>query len=346
MLTLHHSSLLHRNTFGIDQRCDCLIEFASAQEAQSVAQELTPGQPLLLLGGGSNLLLTQDFHGTVVTPQQRMDVELQPDPTSTEHRLLRCWAGCPFDDVVQWAVDHQLHGLENLSLIPGQCGASAVQNIGAYGVEICDLLHTIHAVEVGTGRCVQLSPSDCQYAYRYSRFKGEWRQRFIITHVVYRLSTRFSPHLDYGNVRSMLAERGLKAEEVTAQQLRDTIIHIRSTKLPDPAIMGNAGSFFMNPIVSSHTLSQLVERFPSLPHYSASLPDGTPGHKIPAGWLIDQCGWKGRALGPAGVHQQQALVLVNLGGAKGADIVRLMEAVQHDVEQRFGLRLHPEVNVL
>lgn len=340
MKTLTHHSLLHENTFGIDQQCDHYVVYDSVADAVSVAH--MPCQPpLLILGGGSNLLLTGDFHGTVVTPERRFDVTPLVDDPAADHVLLRCWAGTDFDEVVAYAVEHHWHGLENLSLIPGQCGASAVQNIGAYGAEIKDVMVSVEAVELATGRIVTIAAADCDYRYRHSRFKAEWKNRFLITHVTYRLSKAFRPQLDYGNIRQVLAERHIDPGQLTAEQLRQVVIDIRRAKLPDPAELGNAGSFFMNPVVSRDTFEQLRDRFPDLRYFEHG-----DQYKIPAGWLIDQCGWKGRTLGKAGVHDKQALVLVNRGGAKGADVVALMQAIQHDVEAKYGLRIQPEVNIV
>ncbi|MGI6231806.1 MAG: UDP-N-acetylmuramate dehydrogenase [Prevotella sp.] len=346
MKSINNASLLKRNTFGIDQKCDLLIEYDSTSDAQQTIQHLDISKPLLILGGGSNLLLTQDFHGTVVTPTKRFEISVTKDELHTDNVLLRCWAGSEFDKVVDYAVSHHYYGLENLSLIPGECGASAVQNIGAYGVEIKDVIEKIEAVRLNDGKEVVILPSDCRYAYRQSRFKHEWKNQFLITYVTYRLSKTFLPHLDYGNIRKTLEAKGIDEKTLTAEQLRHTIIDIRRKKLPDPAETGNAGSFFMNPIVSKDVFEHLHTQYPDMPHYMVSSSDGETLYKIPAGWMIDQCGWKGKSLGPAGVHEHQALVLVNRGGAKGNDIVRLMKAIQKDVRSKFGLEIQPEVNVI
>ena len=227
-----------------------------------------------------------------------------------------------------------------MSLIPGEVGASAVQNIGAYGVEAKDIIVKVEAVEIATGKKVEFSNEDCQYGYRQSRFKNEWRNRFIITYVSYRLHKTFVPNMDYGNIRAALAERNI--EQPTAMDLRNVIIDIRNAKLPDPKIEGNAGSFFMNPIVPKEKYLELAALYPNMPHYYMN----EQYEKIPAGWMIDQCGWKGRTLGKAGVHDKQALVLVNRGGAEGKDIIQLCEAIQQDVFNRFGIEIHPEVNIV
>lgn len=329
-------SLLGHNTFGINASCNRYLEYNSTAEAQAIANSLTDtDQPLLLLGAGSNLLLTGDYAGTVVTPESRFDVRVKDD----DPMQLVCWAGTTFDEVVSYAVAHDLHGAENLSLIPGQVGASAVQNIGAYGAEVQDLITEVEAVEIATGQTVVIPREACDYAYRQSRFKHEWKDRYLITHVTYKFSKEFRPKLDYGNIRQRLDDMGIS--NPTPQQLRDTIIAIRRDKLPDPEVQGNAGSFFMNPIVSREVYETLSQRYPGMPHYTID----ASHEKIPAGWMIEQCGWKGKALGPAGVHSKQALVLVNLGGATGADVVRLCKAIQHDVADKFGINIQPEVNI-
>lgn len=336
MRTEHNFSLLNYNTFGIDASCDTFVEYASVDEASLLARRL-PAEPYLLLGGGSDLLLTGDFHGTVAHSAIR-GFEVAGD--GADSVVVRCGSAEVWDEVVARCIALGLHGMENLSLIPGEVGASAIQNIGAYGAEVKDLIETVEVVEIGSGRHITLSNADCQYAYRDSRFKHDWRNRFLVCHVNYRLSRTFSPHLDYGNIRAELSAMGVG--EPTAEQLRQAIISIRQAKLPDPKVTGNAGSFFVNPIVSRERFLQLQSKWPAMPHYS--LPDGT--EKIPAGWMIEQCGWKGRSLGRAGVHSKQALVLVNLGGATGADIVALMHRIQADVKERFGIAIVPEVNVV
>ena len=331
MRELHNYSLLGHNTFGIDATCQRFLEFETLDEAVRVAHSLE--QPYLLLGGGSNLLLTRDFDGTVVHSALR-------GITQQERTLVRCGSGEVWDDVVDWCVAHHLYGAENLSLIPGEVGASAVQNIGAYGAEVKDLIETVEAVEIGTGKLVTFTCDDCCYGYRDSRFKHDWKNRYLITYVTYRLSTVPQLNTAYGNIRGELERQQIA--EPTAEQLRQVIIGIRQAKLPDPQVMGNAGSFFMNPVVSRQQFEDLLAHYPEMPHYFVD----NDHEKIPAGWMIDQCGWKGRSLGPAGVHDRQALVLVNRGGATGADIVALCQAIQHDVHDKFGIVIHPEVNIV
>ena len=337
MKDLRDYSLLAHNTFGIEARCARFLEYADVQEARQIAALLNAQEPLLIIGGGSNLLLTADFPGTVVHSAIKGHEVVSE---SADEVLLRVGSGEVWDDIVALCVNQGWYGAENLSLIPGEVGASAVQNIGAYGAEAAHIIYKVEAVSLTDGSCSEMQAADCCYGYRQSRFKQDWKNRYLITHVTYRLSKTFSPRLDYGNIRAELEQRGIS--HPTAQQLRDVIIAIRQQKLPDPQVEGNAGSFFMNPVVSRSQYEQLLAQYPEMPHYFVD----ESHEKIPAGWLIDQCGWKGRSLGRAGVHSRQALVLVNRGGATGQDIVRLCEAVCRDVNERFGIIIKPEVNII
>lgn len=338
-------NLLDYNTFGIDVNCRRFVEYDSVDEAQVIVRSLADeDRPLLILGGGSDLLLTADYPGTVLHSAIKGIVPVEADDTiGVDCQLIRCGSGEIWDDVVAWSLSHNLYGAENLSIIPGEVGASAVQNIGAYGAEAKDLIYDVEAVEISTGNIVHFANADCEYSYRQSRFKHQWRDKYLITHVTYKFSRAFRPNLDYGNIRGALAEKGI--DSPTALQVRDTVIEIRNAKLPDHKVQGNAGSFFMNPIVDSATFERLHKEFSNLRYFEIPQADGTMMYKIPAGWMIDQCGWKGKSLGRAAVHDKQALVLVNRGGASGCDIVRLMQTIQHDVKQKFGLDLYPEVNI-
>lgn len=338
MKDIKNYSLLAHNTFGIEARCHRFLEYSSVEEAQQIVSSLTTeDEPLLILGGGSNLLLTGDYPGTVLhSAIKGIKVLSDKEPAFV---FLECGSGEVFDDVVAFAVENGYHGAENLSIIPGEVGASAVQNIGAYGVEAKDIIYKVEAVEIATGKLVVFDNADCEYSYRQSKFKHEWRDKYLVTHVIYRLSRTFVPDLDYGNIRSSLEKKGIASP--TAQQLREVIIEIRNAKLPDPKVQGNAGSFFMNPIVEKAKYEELASQYLGMPHYTID----AEHEKIPAGWMIDQCGWKGKSLGKAGVHDKQALVLVNRGGATGADIVRLCETIQKDIKEKFGIEIHPEVNI-
>ena len=336
MRDLTDYSLLAHNTFGIDAKCHRFIEFDSEEELIIILSSLSErDKPLLLLGGGSNLLLTTDYPGTVL----HSCIKGKEVTIEGETVYLRCGSGEVWDDVVAYSVQKGWYGMENLSWIPGQVGASGVQNIGAYGIEVKDLIETVETVEIATGKKRTFTNAECEYAYRQSKFKNEWRDRFMITYVTYRLSKSFIPHLDYGLIRASLREKGI--EKPTAKELRELIIDIRKAKLPDPKDEGNAGSFFMNPIVDSTKFKDLLQIYPDMPHYIID-----EAHiKIPAGWMIEQCGWKGKTLGKAGVHSKQALVLVNKGGATGQDVVKLYKTIQADIFERFGITLKPEVNI-
>ncbi len=337
MLVVDDYSLRHRNTFGLDVRCARFVEYASVEELR---QFLSDGRSdtsarLLHIGGGSNLLFTRDFDGTVLHSGIKMR---QVSPAGDGSVSVRVGAGEDWDDFVAWCVGEGLYGLENLSLIPGEVGASAVQNIGAYGVEAKDFIESVEAFDLRALAPVRFDVAECRYAYRSSRFKKEDAGRYVITHVTYRLSRRFVPNLSYGALQRELDASGLDPAGLTAEGLRRLVIGIRRRKLPEPARLGSAGSFFMNPVISRERFEELQTRYPDIPHY-----DMGSEVKVPAGWMIEQCGWKGRSLGRAAVYDKQALVLVNLGGATGSEIVALSEAVAADVRARFGIELHPEV---
>ena len=330
-------SLKEHNTFGIDAKCRRFIEFEDDEEAFEVAAILRKSAlPYIIIGGGSNLLLTKDFDGIVV----RSGVKGHYFEEDFTCERMTCGSGEVWDDMVATSLQAGYYGMENLSLIPGDVGASAVQNIGAYGVEAKDLILCVWMVEIATGKPWMIGNEDCEYGYRQSRFKKDWKNRFLITRVTYGLSRTFRPNLDYGNIRQELERRGIT--EPTAQQLRDIIIEIRNAKLPDPKIEGNAGSFFMNPVVTRQKYEKLAAQYPQMPHYKVDYRH----EKIPAGWMIEQCGWKGKSLGRAGVHDKQALVLVNRGGATGAEIVALSDAIRQDVKETFGIDIYPEVNII
>lgn len=337
MKDIKNYNLLNHNTFGISGNCRRFVEFDNVDELQTCVRSITAeDKPLLIIGGGSNLLLTRDFPGLVLH-STIMGREVMKE--SDGKVWLRCGSGETWDDIVAYAVEKGWHGAENLSLIPGEVGASAVQNIGAYGAEAKDLITKVEAVEIATGNVVEFSNEDCRYAYRQSRFKNEWKDQYLVTHVTYRLSKTFRPDLEYGNIKAELEKEHISTP--TALQLRDAIIRIREAKLPDPKVEGNAGSFFMNPIVSREKYEAIAAGFDKVPHYEID----ADHVKIPAGWMIDQCGWKGRSLGRAGVHDKQALVLVNRGGATGKEVLDLCNAIRKDVKEKFGIDLHPEVNV-
>ena len=307
--------------------CRLYVEVTEPEDLLALDFDALP-QPLFVMGGGSNLLFTGDFPGTVLHMGNRFlhPSGVRNDKASVipseakESLLVRVAAGVVFDDFCAWAASEGLWGPENLSLIPGEVGASAVQNIGAYGVEAKDIIDTVHAFDRTTRTFVDIPGADCGYGYRTSLFKTAWKGRYIITAVTFRLSTVPQPKLDYGGVRKALGDR-----EPTPQVIRDTIIEIREQKLPDPKEIGSAGSFFCNPVI--------------VPHY-----DVGEKVKVPAAWMIDQCGFKGMRLGGAQVYPKQPLVIVNATGtATPEEIIALEQRVIGTIRDKYGIELHPEV---
>ncbi|HJC92867.1 MAG TPA: UDP-N-acetylmuramate dehydrogenase [Candidatus Phocaeicola excrementigallinarum] len=329
-------SLLPHNTFRLDVKAARFMEYSSEEELTAFLASGGLTSPYLHIGGGSNLLFLSDYPGLVL----HSSVKGVETVAETDERVeLRVGSGVVWDDFVAYTVEKGFYGAENLSLIPGEVGASAVQNIGAYGVEVKDLVVSVDAVEAATGKKRRFTREECRYAYRDSIFKKELKGRYFVTYVTYRLSKLPVFHLDYGNVRAELEKDGM---EPTLANVRRVIAAIRSNKLPDPKVTGNAGSFFMNPVVSQEQFDRLQTEYSEMPSYRL---DGNRV-KIPAGWLIERCGWKGKALGPAAVHDRQALVLVNRGGATGRDVLRLADEVARSVKERFGIEISPEVNLI
>ena len=330
-------SLKSRHTFGMDVQTALFIEYATKEELKEILQnqQLEEGR-WLHIGGGSNLLFMGDYSGTILHSSIKGYEVLSEDD---EEVVVRVGAGEVWDDFVAYTVAQGWYGAENLSWIPGEVGASAVQNIGAYGVEAKDLIVNVETIEVATGEERIFSNAECAYAYRESIFKLSLKGQYIVTHVSYRLKKTSSYHLDYGNVRAELAKANF---DLTLANVRQVIIDIRQAKLPDPNVQGNAGSFFMKPIVPRAHFEALQKVYPQIPHYEVD----ADRVKIPAAWMIDQCGWKGKRLGNAGVHDKQALVLVNCGEATGAEVVRLSEEIQQSVFNKFGIQIYPEVNFI
>lgn len=327
-------SLLSHNTFGIDVSAACFLEYASVDELRGLIGSGRVTSPYLHIGGGSNLLFTKDYEGTILHSRiGGVEVVAETD----DDIVVRVGAGVVWDDFVDYCVQRHWCGVENLSLIPGEVGASAVQNIGAYGVEVKDLIVRVETLNI-EGKEHVYDVTECGYSYRDSIFKRPENKSVFVTYVSFRLSKKEHYTLDYGTIRRELE----KYPGVTLDVVRRVIIAIREEKLPDPRVMGNAGSFFMNPIVGREQFEALQAEYPQMPFYEID----TDRVKIPAGWMIDQCGWKGKALGPAAVHDKQALVLVNRGGAKGADVIALSDAVRASVRAKFGIDIHPEVNFI
>ena len=321
------------NTFGLRARAARLVYVSDADHARALVNEADWARtPRLVLGGGSNVVLTGDFAGTVLKvdlPGRRL---LR---TEADAWIVEAGAGENWHDFVRWTLAQGWPGLENLSLIPGTVGAAPIQNIGAYGLEIVDRFDSLDAIDLDTGACRSFHAHDCAFGYRDSVFKrqpGKW----LVTAVRFRLPRPWQPVTRYADVARELEARGIGAP--SALDISDAVIAIRRRKLPDPAEIGNAGSFFKNPVVAAEACARLLAAHPAMPHYPQ--PDG--GEKLAAGWLIEQAGWKGRDLGPVGCYERQALVLINRGGATGGDVRRIAQAIIADVEARFGVRLEPE----
>jgi UDP-N-acetylmuramate dehydrogenase len=328
----HDITLRQFNTFGIDAKAHAYVPIDSIATLLAVRQDpVMAALPRLVLGGGSNIVLTQDFPGIVLHMQNR-GIDIVGDNEDVWY--VKAAAGEVWHQFVLWTLAHNMGGLENLSLIPGTVGAAPIQNIGAYGIEIKDRFHSLTYVDMDTGEVATLDLAACQFGYRDSVFKHALAGRAIVVDVTFALPKQWHANIRYGDVAAELGGN----MQPTPRDVSKAIIAIRSRKLPDPAVIGNAGSFFKNPVISHADYQILHNKFPGLVSYVQ--PDGTV--KLAAGWLIDQCGWKGKALGAAGVYDKQALVLVNLGQASGADIVALSAAIQADVLRQFGVVLSPE----
>lgn len=330
-----NKSLRSFNTFGIEAHTEELIEITSVLQLRTVLKKIT--HPFYILGGGSNILLLNDLKG-VVLKMSIPGIKIERD---FKHAVyLSAGAGVNWHQLVLFAVKNNLGGLENLSLIPGTVGASPMQNIGAYGVEIKDIFHRLEAVEIATGKLKIFRKQALAFGYRNSIFKNKLKGKYIITKVWFKLSKPpHRLHLSYGAIKTVLAGAGI--ENPTIQDISNAVIKIRSEKLPDPEEIGNAGSFFKNPVIKKKLFAELYEQYPDIPHYPQS--DGTI--KLPAAWLIERCGWKGKRVGNTGTHVRQALVLVNYGNAKGAEIYTLAQEIQESVCQKFKISLEMEVNI-
>ncbi|NVM80089.1 UDP-N-acetylmuramate dehydrogenase [Duganella sp. SG902] len=316
------------NTFGIAATARAYLRVTEKEQLLGVyADGAWAALPKLVLGGGSNVLLTGDFDGLVLHIALAGKELVGGD---ARHHFVRAAAGENWHAFVQWTIDQGLGGLENLSLIPGTVGAAPIQNIGAYGLEIKDVFHSVTVFDPASGETRVMDTAACRFGYRDSVFKHEGRH-LIILDVTFALPKQWTPNLRY-------AELAAEPDLTSPRKIADAVIAIRRRKLPDPAVVGNAGSFFKNPVVPGAHCAALLARFPDMVHHAQ--PDGS--EKLAAGWLIDQCGWKGRSLGAAGVYPKQALVLVNNGGATGADVVALARAIQADVQARYGVLLEPE----
>ena len=325
-------SLADRNTFGMDVRADRLIDWATTDELKNALPDIE--KPVLMIGGGSNLLFMGDFKGTVL---HSTITSIDIIDSTDDLVYVKVGAGVVWDDFVAWCTINGFCGVENLSAIPGEVGASAVQNIGAYGAEVKDVIDTVQTICLTNGTERDFSNAECRYGYRQSIFKNELKGQYAVAYVIYALSKVPQPKLGYGALEQEVERLG----GPTLANIRQAVISIRDSKLPDPKVLGNAGSFFMNPVVTEQEFNIIRSNYPDVPSYP--VPGGI---KVPAGWLIEKTGWKGRSLGPAAVYDKQALVLVNKGGATGADVRHLADTIIADVKRKFGITLSTEVNYI
>ncbi len=342
----YYKDLTKMNTFGMRVKARCFVEYDSVADLVDIEfEELA--RPVLHIGGGSNLLFTDDFKGTVL--HSKIDfIEILETPCPDGEILVSAGSGVVFDDLCDWAAKEGLWGLENLSYIPGEVGASAVQNIGAYGVEVKDVIRTVFCYDTVEEEFTRFDVADCKYGYRDSWFKNpDVKGRYIVTHVVFALSKDPQPKLEYGHIKDAVLAGGVSEADLTPMMIRKVIIKTRKEKLPEPSVMGSAGSFFKNPVITKEHFGRIEAAAKAekgadynVPHYD--LPDGMI--KVPAAWMIEQCGWKGRRSGNAAVYDKQPLVIVNYtGDAYPEEILGLERRIIASVKEKFGVDLHPEV---
>lgn len=337
MNILENISLKNYNTFGIDANAKAFIEINGLAQLQK-ALELKAYPNKFILSGGSNMLLTKDIDALVMHINLKGIFIVEEDDN---HVLVKVMAGENWHELVLWSLEKGYGGLENLSLIPGNVGTAPIQNIGAYGVELKDVFESCAAMEIQSGELNAFSLKECKFGYRDSIFKNEAKGRYIITSVTFKLTKKnHQLYTGYGAIEEELSKNGIVYP--TIKDISNAVIAIRQSKLPDPKEIGNSGSFFKNPVVSKKSYQKLKKNNPEIPAYK--LDDGS--YKIPAGWLIEQCGFKGKRFGDAGIHEKQALVLVNYGNATGKEILEVAEMVQNTVNERFNIKISPEVNII
>lgn len=332
---LHNISLKPYNTFGIEVAASQFMEIDSNSVLQQVLFSEEYPTPLLI-GGGSNILLTKDI-STLVIHLNTKGIEVISQ--TENHALVKVQAGEVWHELVCWAIDHNMGGIENLSLIPGNVGTAPIQNIGAYGVELKDVFVSCQALDLKEKKEVTFKKEDCNFGYRDSVFKRN-KGRYIIITLTLELTTKnHNKNITYGAIESQLNQKGI--DDPSIGQISDAVISIRKSKLPDPKVLGNGGSFFKNPVISMEEFNALQKKYPEIPHYAF----GDEHQKIPAGWLIERCGYKGKRFEEVGVHENQALVLVNYGNAKGEQIWQLAQNIQKSVQDKFNVYIEPEVNI-
>ena len=331
-------SLKPYNTFGLDAKAKYFTKIATQDGLKNVlSDKVVSSEKQLILGGGSNILLKGDFDGLVLK-NEIFGKEVISE--TKDHVLIKIGAGENWHQFVLWSLERNYFGLENLSLIPGTVGASPIQNIGAYGTELKDIFHSLEAIDVKTLKIETFLRKDCNFGYRNSIFKNKYKNQLYITSVTLKLSKESKINVSYGAIQKVLAE--MQLERVTPKAVSDAIIQIRSSKLPNPAVIGNAGSFFKNPEINQPFFQSLQTKFPNLIYYQLA----NDCFKIPAGWLIEQCGWKGKIVGNTGTYKNQALVIVNHGDATGKEIIDLTEKIEKSVLDKFKIQLTREVNII
>ncbi len=328
-------SLKKYNTFGIDVKAKEFIEVQSLTDLKNVVSTY---KGFFILSGGSNLLLTKDIEKLVIY----LNIKgIEIDKQYNNDVYVKVNAGENWHEFVLWCIDHDFGGIENMSLIPGNVGTSPIQNIGAYGIELKDTMYELEALEIATGELKTFSNAECEFGYRNSVFKNKLKGQFIITYVTFKLTTKkHQLNSSYGAIQLELEKNNI--QNPTIKDISNAVIAIRQSKLPDPKELGNSGSFFKNPVILKHQFRQLQHKFPDVPHYIISETEV----KVPAGWLVEQCGFKGKRFGDAGVHKNQALVLVNYGNATGKEIFELSKKIQQSVLEKFNVQLEAEVNIL
>lgn len=331
MLLQENIDITHRHTFGISNQARAWGEYESVDELRQLLQEARKREMTFMpIGQGSNLLFVRNYDGMLLHSAIKTLNVISPDSNTV---LVQAGSGWVWDEFVAHCISQGWGGVENLSYIPGTVGASAVQNVGAYGVEVCDVIESVSVVDVETLEEQTFSVSDCQYGYRSSRFKKDWKDKYIVTAVTYRLTKTPSYKLEYGNLQARVGDAP------TLQKVRDAVIEIRRSKLPEPAELGSAGSFFVNPVIKREHYNRLLEQYPDMPCYEVDAEQV----KVPAGWLIDRQGWKGKSNGGAMVYEKQSLVIVNTGNARPGHVVQLASDIAFSVFEAYGILIKPEV---
>lgn len=334
--TYHNASLRSYNTFGVDVKCSKLVRVAAESQLPILFNEGAFADRFFVLGGGSNVLFTQDYDGLIIKMENKGITHF----IEGNFIYITAKAGEVWNDFVWHCIDRNFPGVENMALIPGTVGASPIQNIGAYGAELMDIFYVCEAFDTLSGTFTTFKKEDCKFTYRDSIFKTEYKGRYIITSVTYKLALKQQINSSYGAINAELAKRGISAP--TIKDMAEVVSHIRVEKLPDPSTVGNAGSFFKNPIIGRTKLEEISKQFPDIVYYTIN----GDQVKLAAGWLIESCGWKGKREGNVEVWKNQALVITNAGGASGSEIYTISSKIMNDVYQKFGVQLEREVNIL